>query len=158
VVMDVTPNAIVIVDTRLYIQDMSPSAEKMLHCRLSAVSGKPLQSVVPMVDHFAQVRDTGEPVLNLSAQLRPDLIVEETIVPVEGQSLLVGILRDVTERERQRAEMDHIRKETVTRTQEVIQNQMRVAHEIAQLLGETTAETKVMLAKLARLVDEGKRA
>lgn len=155
VVMDVTPNAIVIVDTRLYIQDMSPSAERMLHCRLSAVAGKPLQCVVPMVDHFAQVRDTGRPLLNASAQLRPDLVVEETIVPVDGQSLLVGILRDVTERERQRAEMDHIRRETVARTQEVIQKQMRVAHEIAQLLGETTAETKVMLTRLARLVDEG---
>lgn len=156
VVMEVTPNAIIILDTRLYIQDMSPSAEQMLRCRLSAVAGKPLQTIVPMVDHFAQVRDTGEPVLNQSAQLRPDLIVEETIVPVDGQSLLVGILRDVTERERHRAELDHIRSETVARTQEVIQHQMRVAHEIAQLLGETTAETKVMLARLARLVDEGK--
>jgi uncharacterized Fe-S cluster-containing protein len=134
---------------------MSPSAERMLHCRLSAVAGKPLQNVVPMIDHFAQVRDTGEPVLNQGTRLRDDLIVEETIVPVEGQNLLVGILRDVTERERQRAELDHIRNETVARTQEVIQNQMRVAHEIAQLLGETTAETKVMLARLARLVDEG---
>jgi iron only hydrogenase large subunit-like protein/uncharacterized Fe-S cluster-containing protein len=156
VVMDVTPNAIVILDTRLYIQDMSPSAERLLDCHLSHVVGRPFQSIVPAIDLFAQVRDTGEPVVNQRVRLRPDLVVEETIVPVEGQSLLVGILRDITERERNRAELDLIRTETVARTQEVIQNQMRVAHEIAQLLGETTAETKVMLDKLARLVEEGK--
>jgi iron only hydrogenase large subunit-like protein/uncharacterized Fe-S cluster-containing protein len=156
VVMDVTPNAVIIVDMRLYIQDLSPSAERLFNCHLPAVSGKPLHCVVPITDHFAQVRDTGVPVLNQSVQMRDDLFVEATIMPVEGQSLLVGILRDVTDRERQRAELAHIRSETVTHTREVIQKQMRVAHEIAQLLGETTAETKVMLARLARLVDEDK--
>jgi len=155
VVMDVTPNAIIIVDTRLYIHDMSPSAESMLGVRCAAVAGKPLQSVLPVVDGFATVRNTGKPLLNNTVRLREDLIVEQTIVPVEGESLLVGILRDVTEHERQRAELEHIRTETLARTSEVVKNQMRVAQEIAQLLGETTAETKMMLSRLAKLLHEG---
>ena len=36
--------------------------------------------------------------------------------------------------------------------QRVIDKQMRVAHEIAGLLGETTAETKVTLTKLQKIV------
>ena len=67
----------------------------------------------------------------------------------------MGILRDVTDRERQRAELEHLRTETLARTQEVVKNQMRVAQEIAQLLGETTAETKMMLSRLAKLLEEG---
>jgi iron only hydrogenase large subunit-like protein/uncharacterized Fe-S cluster-containing protein len=156
VVMDVTPNAILIVDTRLYIQDMSPSAERLLNCRLAAVAGKPLQTVISAVEGFARVRDTQQPIMNESAHLRGDLIVEQTIVPVEGQSLLVGIFRDVTDRERQHEQLERIRTETLSRTQEVVKNQMRVAHEIAQLLGETTAETKTMLSRLAKLLQEDK--
>ena len=38
--------------------------------------------------------------------------------------------------------------------QEVIKKQMMVAHEIASLLGETTAETKVTLTKLKTLIEE----
>jgi uncharacterized Fe-S cluster-containing protein len=88
--------------------------------------------------------------------MRPNLIIEQTIVPVPGQSLIMGILRDVTDRHRQDGELERIRRETLSRTQEVVRNQMRVAQEIAQLLGETTAEPKMMLSRLARLLEEAR--
>jgi uncharacterized Fe-S cluster-containing protein len=154
VVMDVTPNAILIVDTGLHIQEMSVSAETMLNCHFAAVRGKPLQTIMPVVDAFARVRESLRPVFNETVHLRDDLIVEQTIVPVHGQSLMLGILRDVTDRERQNADLEHLRKETLSRTQEVVRKQMRVAQEIAQLLGETTAETKIMLSRPASLLNE----
>jgi PAS domain S-box-containing protein len=152
--MDVTPNAIIVVDTRLYIQDISPSAERMFNTRQMAVAGKPLQALTPMIDGFTRVRDTQRPILNERVVMRDDLIVEQTILPVDGQSLIVGILHDVTDRERQHEQLERLRTETLARTQEVVKNQMRVAHEIAQLLGETTAETKTMLSRLAKLLQE----
>ena len=42
--------------------------------------------------------------------------------------------------------------ESVEMTQKVIEKQMTVAQEIASLLGETTAETKVTLNKLKDLI------
>ena len=155
VVMDVTPNAIVIVDTHLNIQDMSPSAEQMFNCRLPTVAGKPLQTIIQEMDDFIQVRDTGLPIVGKTIRVRDDLITEETIVRVQDENLLVGILRDVTEREHQQQHLNRIRTETLQRTQEVVNKQMRVAHEIAQLLGETTAESKMMLSRLAKLLEEG---
>ena len=155
VVMDVTPDAILIVDKNLDIQDLSPSAEKMFRCHLPSMLGQPLSRMVPETEGFAQVRDTGNPIFSRTIHLREDLIVKETIVPVKDQRLLMGILRDVTEREQQRQELERIRNETLNRTQEVIRNQMQVAQEIAQLLGESTAETKMMLTRLAKLLKEG---
>jgi PAS domain S-box-containing protein len=177
VVMDVTPNAIVIVDGDLRIQDMSISAERMFgHSRTSA-RGKPLAQVIPVIQDFVAVRDTGQCIQNKIVKMpRPksagngtpakgggeaagDLIVEKTIVPVAGPSgkrnshnLMLAIFRDVTEREQQRQDLETLRAETVQRTQEVISRQMRVAHEIAGLLGETTAETKVVLTQLTKLL------
>lgn len=172
VVMDVTPNAILIVDGNLRVQDMSISAERMFgHSRTSA-RGKPLQQVVPVIQDFVTVRDTGQAVQNKIVRMpRPksnskpegapagELIVEKTIVPVAGPSgkrsshnLMLAIFRDVTEREQQRQELETLRAETLQRTQDVISRQMRVAHEIAGLLGETTAETKVVLTQLTKLL------
>jgi PAS domain S-box-containing protein len=153
-VMDVTPNAILIVDQALKIQDLSPSAEEMFGVRRATAIGKPLREVLRVIEDFVQVRDTGQPVLNKVVRLREDLIVEVAIVPMGGESLIAAILRDVTEREAQRSELERIRAETLARSQEVIKQQMRVAHEIAGLLGETTAETKVLLTQLARLMQE----
>lgn len=155
VVMDVTPDAILIVDKDLNLQDLSPSAEKMFRCHLPSMIGQPLKQVVPETEGFVQVRDTGKSIVSQAIHLRDDLVVEETIVPVKDQRLLVGILRDVTERERAHQELERIRNETLNRTQEVIKNQMRVAQEIAQLLGESTAETKMMVSRLAKLLKEG---
>jgi iron only hydrogenase large subunit-like protein/uncharacterized Fe-S cluster-containing protein len=155
VVMDVTPNAILIVDRDLRLQDMSPSAERMFGCHLTHVLGQDLKAIVPIVDDFLAVRDTGEAIMGKTIQLRPDLFVEQTIVRVEDENLLMGILRDVTDREHQREKFDRIRIETLQRTQEVVSKQMRVAHEIAQLLGETTAESKMMVSRLAKLLGEG---
>jgi nitrogen-specific signal transduction histidine kinase len=154
VVVDVTPNAILIVDKDLHVQDISPSAERMFHCHRLAVRGKPLREIIPIVDDFLVVRDTGKPLLYKILRLRDDLTVEQSIVAVGDKNLIVAILRDVTERELYYKEMGRIRAETLRRTQEVINKQMRVAHEIAGLLGETTAETKTLLTRLAHLIEE----
>jgi uncharacterized Fe-S cluster-containing protein len=154
VVMDVTPDAVLIVDNTMHLQDVSLTAERMFNCHRVAIRGKPLRELIPIVDDFLAVRDTGQPLLNKIVRLREDLTVDQSIVPVGGENLMVAILRDMTESERQRQEMERIRGETLQRTQEVINKQMRVAHEIAGLLGETTAETKTLLTRLARLMQE----
>lgn len=157
VMMAVTPEPVIIVDTRLHVQDMSPSAEKMFKTQAGVAMGQPLSAVLPKLEEgFARVRDSAQMVVGELLQLREDLIVEQTIVPVENQNLIVGILRDVTGRIQQEKQLEHIRTETLAQTQQVVKKQMLVAQEIAQLLGETTAETKMMLARLAKLLEEGK--
>lgn len=155
VVMDVAPYGIIIVNDRLLIQDLSPAAERMFQCHLKDVVGKPLKAIVPQVDDFIGVRDTGKAVEGRTRHIGDGLIVEETIVHVEGENLLVAILKDVTDAEMQREKLDQLRAETLQKTQEVINKQMRVAHEIAMLLGETTADSKTMLSRLAKLIQEG---
>ena len=54
--------------------------------------------------------------------------------------------------------LQNLKMETVEMAQQVIAKQMTVAQEIASLLGETTAETKVTLTKLKNFIldEEGK--
>ena len=60
----------------------------------------------------------------------------------------MAIMRDITEEENQRSEKEEMSMRTIEITDRVIERQMRVVQEIASLLGETTAETKVALTKL----------
>ncbi|WDU83250.1 hypothetical protein [Caloramator sp. Dgby_cultured_2] len=57
-------------------------------------------------------------------------------------------MKDITKEEKNQEQLNKVRKETIEIAQRVIEKQMRVAQEIASLLGETTAETKVALTKL----------
>jgi uncharacterized Fe-S cluster-containing protein len=63
-------------------------------------------------------------------------------------------MRDITERETEKQKFLKLRTKTLEQTREVVQKQMRVAHEIAHLLGETTAESKMIVLHLAKLLEE----
>ena len=62
--------------------------------------------------------------------------------------MFLAFVKDVTEEEARQQELIEVRSHTAETAQRVIDKQMRVAQEIASLLGETTAETKVALNRL----------
>ena len=63
----------------------------------------------------------------------------------------------MTQEQENRRKTEEFRRETVEITQKVIDKQMRVAQEIASLLGETTGETKAALTKLKKSIAQGDR-
>jgi uncharacterized Fe-S cluster-containing protein len=80
------------------------------------------------------------------------MTVRQSVIYAPEQNVVVVILQDITEEEKQKQQMYSIREQNVELAQKVIEKQMRVAQEIASLLGETTAETKVALTKLKKSI------
>lgn len=154
VVMDVSPNSIIITDDHLGIQDMSPSAEQLFGCSLAEMKDKHISRLIPLYDDFVSVRDTGQPVIAKIRRINDVIVAEQNIVRVQGQSLLVAIMRDITEHESGKKKFHELRAQTLEQTREVVRKQMRVAHEIAHLLGETTAESKMIVSHLAKILEE----
>ena len=92
---------------------------------------------------------TRESVLHKKVKLnRGTIVAEETIVYIEKLDAVLVMFRDVTREEKVKEQRYNLKVETVEMAQKVIEKQMMVAQEIAGLLGETTAETKVTLTKL----------
>ena len=71
------------------------------------------------------------------------------------EDLRVLMLLDITETVMKDQQADVFKTETINKAHQVIHEQMRVAQEIAGLLGETTAETKAALFELIKLAGEG---
>ncbi|MCL2064004.1 MAG: PAS domain-containing protein [Candidatus Cloacimonetes bacterium] len=67
---------------------------------------------------------------------------------LEDDTVQVALVIDVTQKLNNKKNIDNLKKETIDKTTDVIHKQMRVAQEIASLLGETTAETKATLLEL----------
>ena len=83
-----------------------------------------------------------------------DKYIDLSITYLQDQNVLFGIMKDVSEGVNYDLEINKMKMETLKTTDEVIKKQMRVAQEIASLLGETTAETKVALLKLKKTLSE----
>ena len=74
--------------------------------------------------------------------------VDMTVMYDRDSHLLIGIMRDVTEEESARERKETIGQQTIEVADRVVERQMRIVQEIASLLGETAAETKIALTKL----------
>ena len=85
---------------------------------------------------------------------RVGLVARKVVFAIPAEGVAAGIFVDLTAEHVQRREMTKLRQEMIVRANEVVRNQMRVAQEIAGLLGETTAETKVTLLQLIDALGE----
>lgn len=71
-----------------------------------------------------------------------------SVIPMDSRDNSLLVFTDVTKDVMRKEEIRELKEKTLEITQEVIEKQMRVVQEIAGLLGETTAETKVALNKV----------
>ena len=63
-------------------------------------------------------------------------------------------MRDVSDEEIQRQRKEELSRQTVETADKVVDKQMRIVQEIASLLGETAAETKIALTKLKESIND----
>ena len=62
-------------------------------------------------------------------------------------------MRDITEEQLQIEKKEELGKQTIEIADNVVEKQMRIVQEIASLLGETAAETKIALSKLKESIN-----
>lgn len=147
-----SPNAIFAFDSDLFVQDLNETAEKMFAIKRQDIIGMPLSDLISD-EVFEEARSSNRPVIQ-KVTPKENLIVEETIIYIKKHKIYVAFMKDITADELSEIELSKIREHTIETAQKVIDKQMRVAQEIASLLGETTAETKVALTKLKRSMEE----
>ena len=144
-----TPNGLIVLNEKLEVQQINRAALKILNIRAASdVMGNQVVTILdPAV--FLDVLEKGKSVRNKRAYLAEyEKYVEQTVVYDKEYHLLLCILRDVTEQEIQRQKKENISSQTVEIADRVVDKQMRIVQEIASLLGETAAETKIALSNL----------
>ena len=154
-VVENIPIGVLILNGKLEITHINPAAVQMLRLK-ETVTGRPVGELLDC-DDFAQALATGKNILHHKVMYEKyGLCVKQSVV-VPDNGLVFVLLRDVTEEERSAADHRRLAEENAQIARDVINRQMRVVQEIAGLLGETTTDTKLALARLthAILSDEG---
>ena len=144
-----TPNGLIVLNEKLEVQQINQAALKFLNIRTASdILGDGVVRILDPAD-FLAVLSSGKNVRNKRMYLAEyEKYAEETIIYDKEYRLLVCILRDVTAEETQREKKEDISRQTVEIADRVVDKQMRIVQEIASLLGETAAETKIALTKL----------
>lgn len=144
-----TPNGIVVLNDKYEVQQINRAALKLMNIpRESDVMGEPIIRILDPKP-FMDVQRTGKAVRDEKVYLAEyDKYVEQTIVLDKEYKALICIMRDVSDEEQQKQRKEELSRQTVETADKVVDKQMRIVQEIASLLGETAAETKIALTKL----------
>lgn len=144
-----TPNAIIVLNEALEVQQINAAGCALLN--LSGADAILGGQVVRVLDPlpFLEVMETGRAIRGKRVYLAEyKRYVEQTIIYDKSYHIIMAIMRDITEEENARERKESMSRSTIEITDKVVEKQMRVVQEIASLLGETTAETKIALTKL----------
>ena len=149
-----TPNGIVVLNENYEVQQINTAALKLMNIRReSDVMGEPIIRILDPKP-FMDVQRTGRSIKDNRVYLAEyDRYVEQTIVPDKDYHALICIMRDVTDEVQQKYKKEEISSQTVEIADKVVEKQMRIVQEIASLLGETAAETKIALTKLKESIN-----
>ena len=142
-----TPNAIVVIGEDEVIRDLNAAAERMFKRKKGEVVGKNLSAILEP-GYFRQALQEKTIVQGEVCYPDKELVTYQTIFYEPSERLAMGIIADITEERKRERRLLEIREQTLDKAQGVINKQMEVAQKIAGLLGETTAETKVLLTNL----------
>jgi PAS domain S-box-containing protein len=145
-----SPNGIVLVDGDCSIRYVNPAFRKMFTTGSGDLTGRDASEFLHSDCLREALAAEGDLAVRGSIPQR-DVHYRATLFRIEGEDLCCGIFIDTSEEERAKAALSEVKRETLARADEVIRRQMHTAQEVAGLLGETTAETKVLLAKLTDL-------
>jgi len=152
------PNGLVVLDSEMKVVMVNKAFCNMFKLTEERVMGMKAEKIIGDISGFVDVWKTGETLRsNFKKYPAYNLSVRKVIFKVPSMNIVAGIFVDVTHEEEQKEELLRIRAETLEKAQKVINKQMEVAQEIASLMGETTAETKVTLLKLMKLISEEER-
>ncbi len=153
-ILEQTPNGVLLVDKDTRIQYVNPAFREMFHCSDEVLLGQPAAQFVHC-DCFERAIAAGGRLMVKENVPEHNVHYRVGLFPIAGEDLFCGIFIDISEEEEAKKHYRELRAQTLERAQEVITRQMKTAQEIARLLGETTAETKVLLVKLMSLFEKG---
>ncbi len=148
-----TPNGIIVVNEQLEVQLINKAARNMLNVRASSdVMGEPVVRIIDPTP-FVEAMSEGKKVRGERIYLAEyDKYIEQSIFADRDYHILICMMRDITAEEKEKQRKETIGAQTIEVADRVVEKQMRIVQEIASLLGETAAETKIALTKLKETI------
>ena len=144
-----TPNGLIVLNEQLEVQQINDAARKMMNIRSAndIVGDQVVRILDPLI--FMNVLKDKRSIRNERVYLAEyRRYVEQSVIYDQESRLLICIMRDITDEQDEREKKEKISRQTIEVADKVVDKQMRIVQEIASLLGETAAETKIALAKL----------
>jgi iron only hydrogenase large subunit-like protein len=145
-----TPNGILIMDMELNIMSISPTFKKFFSCS-DAILGRHISYLMDPAPFEKLITGAAES-LDITVFHRPyNLLCRELLYILKQERQIVGIFINITSQEEQVKKLRDMKSQTVAQAHELLEHQIKMAQQMAQFLGESTARGEELVRKLMTL-------
>ena len=147
------PGLLVTVDYDLNIIQMNKAANDLFDIsRKKQLLGKAVGEIMddyPIINMIAFNREIVQDCIYLNEQKR---YIERVLTNDWKNKLILCIMKDVTREKESEKKQNRAKADAVQMADKLAAEQLRIVHEIASLLGETAADTKVAIEELKQTI------
>ncbi len=148
-----TPNGILVIDQNMQIVEANPAAKRYLKIN-NGQSKHPITHILRDDSLTRYLCDLQEVTYFIKEYPHLDRTFDHACIPIKNQHVSVIILMDLTEKLYKEKQLKEYRTHIMQVTQRVIDEQMQTVQEIASLLGETSAKSKIALVQLKKSLED----
>ena len=155
IIINAMPGLLVTVDYQLNIVQLNKAAKDLFDIsRKKHLLGKQLNEIMDdyaMVNMIAFDREIEQDCVYLEEQRR---YIERVITNDRKNKLILCIMKDVTKEKERQKKQRRAQADAVQMADKLAEEQLKIVHEIASLLGETAADTKVAIEELKQTIQQ----
>lgn len=158
-IINVTPNAILTVDMDLKVQQINQSACKIFGLLPEDIVNQPVSRILDEFDFVEMITSETKQSVKYNFLVEYKVYLEQTFLYDRNNSIVICIMKDITHDRQKKNQLMQTKLQAAAMADNIADKQLRVVHEIAALLGETAAETKIAIHDLKEtiLLDDGEQ-
>ena len=152
-IIETSPNGIVILDEHLHILSANPAFRTFFLCS-EAIYGQPIASLMDP-EPFVRLASGKEPWLETVVEHeRYNLTCHQILYPLGDENQYVGVFVNITSNRTSQEQLDQLRAKTILQARELLEHQIKMAENLARYLGESTAKGEDLVEKLLLLAND----
>ena len=153
-IIEHTPNGILVINDQCEIIEANPAARRYLQINGNHHLNLHVDQLFQSDYLSSQIKKLDDVVYFIKEYPQFNRTFDHACIPIKKQNIAVVILMDLTDKIAKEKQIKEYRSQIMMITQHVIDEQMQTVQEIASLLGETTAKSKIALVNLKKSLED----
>ncbi|WP_160691139.1 [Fe-Fe] hydrogenase large subunit C-terminal domain-containing protein [Clostridium sp. C2-6-12] len=151
-ILNITPNAILTVDMDLKVQQINKAASDIFHLEPKDIINQPVSRILDEFDFVNIITSDTLKTEKFTFLAEYNAYLSQVFMYDKSNSIIVCIMKNITEERQKRNQLIQKKIQAAAMADDIVDKQLRIVHEIASLLGETAAETKIAIQDLKNTI------
>lgn len=151
-ILNITPNAILTVDMDLKVQQINKAASDIFHLEPKDIINQPVSRILDEFDFVNIITSDTLKTEKFTFLAEYNAYLSQVFMYDKSNSIIVCIMKNITEERQKRNQLIQKKMQAAAMADDIADKQLRIVHEIASLLGETAAETKIAIQDLKNTI------